>query len=402
MPYEYIAYTADKRIVKGTLAVTIESLAEEALQKAGYCVISLSQVRPRPTLAQIMPTFFGVKPKAVVTFLRNLATLLESGIILTSAVRLLEEQTNSAPLKKVIADLSVDLQEGNSFSQALAKFPNVFPRICFQTVAAGQQTGNLDLALRQAVMYMERDMTAKQKIQRALAYPALVLALAVGVVAILINVALPPLLALFSGLGVDLPWTTKILLSVSSFLLDYKFYILGVIIAIIIFVTLFIRRPSGRLVWDKLLLKIPGIGGVIYMRNMAFFARNVSIMLKAGLSIMQIMDTVYQTTGNLVMRQALIDLQQRIVQGQGLSKSMAANKLFPNLLVEGATTGEQSGNLDSILATLADYYEDEANQRVNSLVAMLEPAMTVLIGMVVALIALSLIMPLYGIMSHIG
>jgi type IV pilus assembly protein PilC len=399
MAYKYRAYTLDKRIVQGTIDVTSESMAEEALYRAGYQqVLSLREARPGLSLEKLIPTLFGIKTQDVIDFSHQLATLIESGIPILTALQLLEGQASRAAFRKVIAGLAEELREGGSLSQALGKYPQAFPHNHCQVIKASEQAGNLEVGLRQVADYMEKRAATTQRVRRALVYPALVLLMAIGVVALLITVALPPLVTLFTSLGAELPGTTKSLIAIAGFLVDYKLYLLGGLLTLIILAVGYMRLPAGKLTMDRLMLKMPIIGSINVERNTCHFCQTTSMLLKAGLRLPQIMDIVIQTIGNRIVRQALRDVRDKLVQGQGLSQPMAETALFPGLLVEMVVVGEKTGTIDSTLATLADFYERRVNQRIDTLVSMIEPVLTVVIGLVITFIALSMITPLYSIL----
>jgi len=400
MAYQFKAYTLDKRIVQGTIDAASESMAEEALYRAGYNrVLSLKETRPGLSLERLIPTFFGVKAQDVIDFSRQLATLIESGVTILTALQLLEEQAFRAAFRKVIAGLVNELRGGSSFSQALSKYPQVFSYTYCQVVKAGEQAGNLEVGLRQIAGYMEKQAATKKRIRSALAYPAMVLLMAIGVFALLITVALPPLVGLFTALGTELPWMTRLLIAIAGFLINYKFYLLGGVSIVVVSIIGYLRLPAGKLTMDRLMLKIPLIGPINIQRNVGHFCRTASMLLKAGLLLPQTMNIVIQTVGNRIIRQVLREVREKLVQGQGLSQPMATIDLFPRLLVEMVSVGEKTGNLDSTLATLGDYYEQRVDQRVNSLISMIGPALTVGVGLVVAFIALSMITPLYSILE---
>ncbi len=400
MAYQFKAYTLDKRIVKGTIDAASEIMAEEALYQAGYRrVLSLKETRPGLSLERLIPTFFGVKAQDVIDFSRQLATLIESGVTILTALQLLEEQSFRAAFRKVIAGLIAELRGGSSLSQALSKYPQVFSYTYSQVVKAGEQAGNLEVGLRQIAGYMEKQAATKKKIRSALAYPIMVLLMAIGVFALLITVALPPLVGLFTALGTELPWTTRLLIAISGFLINYKFYLLVGVLIVVVSIIGYLRLPAGKLTMDRLMLKLPLIGPITIQRNVGHFCRTASMLLKAGLLLPQTMNIVIQTVGNRIIRQVLREVREKLVQGQGLSQPMATIDLFPRLLVEMVSVGEKTGNLDSTLATLGDYYEQRVDQKVNSLISMIGPALTVVVGLVVAFIALSMITPLYSILE---
>jgi len=400
MAYKYSAYTRDKRIVNGTIDAASESAAEEALYRAGYhLVIGLREVRPKVSLERLIPTLYGVKTQDIIDFCHQLATLIESGIPLLTALRLLEGQASRAALRKVIGGLMDELQGGSSLSQAVSKYQEVFSYTYCQLIKASEQTGNLDVGLRQIAEYLEKQMTMRKKMSRAMAYPALVLAMAIGVFALLITVALPPLVGLFSSLGAELPWTTRLVITIADLLINYKFHLLGGALALIIVIAGYIRLPAGKLTMDRLMLKMPVIGAINIQRNMGHFCRTTSVLLKAGLRLPQITDIVTQTIGNRIIRQALNEVREKLIQGQGLSQPMAAISLFPRLMVEMVVVGENTGTLDSTLATVADFYEKSVDQRVQALISLIEPLLTIVVGLVVVFIALSMVTPLYSILK---
>jgi len=400
--YQFTAYTLDKKIAKGTIDAVSETMAEEALYQAGYQrILSLREVPPGLSLEKLMPTLFGVRTQDVINFSHQLATLIESGVNIITALQLLEEQTNRASFKRVLTGLVKELEGGSSLSQALGKYPEAFSYTYCQIIKASEQTGNLEAGLRQIADYMEKQIATVGKVRRALAYPAIVLIMAAGVFTLLTTVALPPLVRLFSSLGVELPLTTRLLIAIADFLINYKFHLLLGLLSLTILIIGFIRLPVGKLTMDRLMLKIPLIGAINIQRNMSLFCQTTATLLRAGLLLPPIMDIVIQTIGNRVIRQALVDVREKLVQGQGLSQPMAAISLFPRLAVEMVVVGEKTGNLESTLATVADFYEESADHRMNTLISMIEPALTVVVGVVVIFIALSMITPLYSILRSV-
>jgi type IV pilus assembly protein PilC len=402
MAYHFTAYTLDKKIVTGTIDAASESMAEEALYQSGYHrVLSLKEVHLGLSLEKLMPALFGARTQDVIEFSHQLATLIESGVTILAALQLLEGQASRAAFRKVIAGLVEELRGGSSFSQALSKYPQAFSFTYWQVIRASEQAGNLEAGLRQIAGYMEKQVAAKGKIKRALTYPALVLLMAIGVFALLVTVALPPLIGLFTSLGTELPLMTRLLIAIGSFLINYSLYlILGLLILIILIIG-FMRLPVGKLTVDRLMLKIPLIGSINIQRNICHFCYTTSMLLSAGLLLPQIMNIVIQTVGNRVIRQALSEVREKLVQGQGLSQPMAEIDLFPRLTVEMIVVGEKTGNLESTLATVADFYEQSVDHRIDALISMIEPALTVAMGLVVLFIALSMITPLYSILRSL-
>ena len=403
MIFEYTAYTADGKTVKGTIDGTSETMAEDALYQAWYQrILSLTEVRPQKSIRELMPSFFGIKGGDVVDFSRELATLIESGVNILNALQLLQEQNTNSAFKKVIADLINDLRGGSSFSVAISKYPQVFSRTYCQVMKASERSGSLEAGLRHIAEYIDKQAAARKKIQGALAYPILLGLMGIGVSVILLTVALPPLVEMFSTLNATLPLQTRILIGVSNFLTDYKIHILVGLVALAGLGIACLRFPEGKLAFDKFLLRMPVIGPIVLQRNMYHFCHTTAMLLKAGLHLPEIMDIVVPSIGNGVVHQALVELREKLVQGQGLSRPMAEIGLFPSLMVEMVAVGEKTGDLESMVANIADRYEYAVDQRIAGLVRMIEPAMTVLSGLLVGFIALSFIGPLYSIVWTMG
>lgn len=399
MAYKYKAYTSDKRIVQGKIEVTSESLAEGALYRAGYQhILSLQEIPAGLSLEKLIPTLFGVKTQDVIDFANQLATLVESGITILNSLKLLEQQTSKKPLINTINGLVEEIQGGNSLSSALANHPQVFPNTFTQVIRASEQAGNLEVGLKQAAGYMEKQALAGQKIKRAMLYPIFVLLMAVGVSVLLITIAMPPLVGLFESLGAELPAMTILLINFTNFFLDNSVYVLVGLFAIIMLIIGLLRLPSVKLAKDRLMLKIPVIGSLSIERSVQHFCQTASMLLTAGLRLPQIMEITIQTNRNRIIRQALSKVRERLIQGEGLSQPLSEIDLFPSLLVEMVVVGEKTGSMDSTLATLADFYTRKVDRRIDMLISMIEPALTVVIGVVVIFIALSMITPLYTIL----
>ncbi len=400
MLYRFSVYTIDRKIVQGTIDAASESLAEEALYRVGhYRVLSLKEVRSSLSREQLLPSIFGVKTQEIIDFSRELATFIESGITILTALELLGEQASKIALKKVIAGMVEELRDGSSLSQAFNKYPQVFPNTFCQVIKASELVGNLELGLRQMAGYMERQLQTKKRIKRALTYPVLVLVMAIGVFTLLITVALPPLVGLFTSFDVELPWTTRSLIAVSNFLTHYKLHLLGGAVALVILVLGYLRLPTGKLAMDRLMLKLPVFGSINIQRNMCHFCRTTSMLLQAGILLPQIMNIVIDTINNRIIRQALAEVRGKLIQGKGLSQPMTDIELFPRLLVEMVVVGEKTGNLESTLTTATEYYEERVNQSIDTLTSMIEPTLTIATGLVVAFIALSMIAPIYQIIG---
>ena len=400
MAYKYVAFTPSGEQIRGSIEAPTEEAAEQTLWEWGYRIITLRPIWTAPRVDQLFPTLFGVKSREVIAFSRQMATLIESGIAVLPALELLQRQARRG-LARVLGDLAQAVKQGSSLSDALREHPQVFPPVFSRMIAVGERTGNLETVLRQLATHMEKEQAVIKRVRGAMAYPAFVILLAIGVVVILVTSALPPLISLFDEFGAELPLPTKILLAVSGFAVAYKFHMAAVLLAVVGIAALYIRQPAGRRQLDYLLVRAPGLGSITVLSNTARFSGTTAILFKAGLPLAEVMDLVIQTTQNRIIREALEEVREELLGGEGLSKPLANAKLFPPMLVQMVEVGEETGTLDTNLETMAEFYSREVDERINTLTSMIQPALTLAMGGVVAFIAVSIIMPMYGIMQSI-
>ncbi|MGD2205187.1 MAG: type II secretion system F family protein [Anaerolineae bacterium] len=401
MSYRYVAFDRSGQRVEGQIEVPSEAAAEEVLWEQGLTVAQLTPARPRQTLATLFPTFFGVKRRDLIIFSRQLATLLTSGVNILRALQLLAQQADRRAMREVLEEVVSSLERGQAFSGALAQHPLAFPDLYARTISVGERTGNLEDVLRQLATYLEKEQELVRKLRDALSYPIFVLMVAVGVVAMMLTVALPPMVDLFESFGADLPLPTRIMMAISRFASAYGLYVLvgGLILAALF--AWWGGRPSGRRLRDATLLRVPVVGKIILQGQLTRFARTTSTLIRAGLPLSEVMDLVIQTIDNVIVAEALDRARSALLSGQGLSGPLAAERLFPSLLAQMVRVGEETGTLEENLETLVTFYEEEVDRNVQILTSMAEPALTIFVGAIVGFIAVSMVMPMYSILSEI-
>lgn len=403
MIYKFDASKSNQLVLSGTIEAQSEKLAEEALYRAGYkYVLKLVPRRAPQSLAKLIPTFFGVKTADIIEFSRQLAAFLDSGSSLRLGLELLRDQSEKAALKEMISEIIDNLEQGIAFSQAIKNLSNIFPFSYWQIVQSSEKVGDLSRGLRQIADYMEQRRVINDRIRGALAYPAFVLLIAIGVVVLLVTTVLPPILKLFESFNTELPPLTRFAMALMQFLTDYKIQILVVAILLIAGFWAFSRIPKGRLILDSLILKIPVLGTIIIQNNLGHFCRTASMLMTAGLSLPSIMDiSIKVVSRNQIILKSLTNLKNRLMQGEGLAVPISQDKLFPCMMARMIAVGEQTGTLDASLATLATYYEERANKKIQSLISLIEPGMTLAIGIGVAFVMISMIVPIYGILNKV-
>jgi len=402
MEFQYVAYTEDKRLAKGKLSAISEEAALNLLSYGGYQTVSLKEVVPFFNLQKITARFTRVKSREIIMFSRQLALLLESGTDIVTSLELLQSQVTNRTLQVVLGDVAADIRGGSSLSAALSKHPRAFPELYARTLAAGEQAGNLEVVLRQMADYIERSATTEKRIKSALTYPIIVTIVAFIVLAVLVTFVLPAFTDLYRSLGADLPATTQLLMTASEWLIDYGVFLLLGIVALAIVGYLYIRTPTGKYQFDKLMLTIPVIGRINLLSQLSRCCRTIALLFKVGLPLPEVMAQAIHGTNNKVIIKALTEVQQELIRGEGLSKPMAKRDVFLPLMVQMTSVGEETGHLDTTLATVAQTYEVEADDRTSSAVGLIQPAITVIIGLVIAFIAISLVSAMYSIYGQAG
>jgi len=401
MDYHYVAYTEDKRLVKGKLSATSEEAAVNLLSYGGYQVVSLKSVTPFFNTEKLVARFSRVKPREIIMFSRQLALLLESGTDIVTSLELLQSQVTNRTLKRVIGEVASDIRGGSSLSVALGNHARAFPEIYHRTIAAGEQGGNLEIVLRQMADYLERGVTTEKKIKNALTYPFIVVIVAIVVISILVTFVLPTFTSLFTAFGAELPLPTRVLIGITDWLNRYGLYLIAVIAVAAGLGGVYIKTPAGKYQWDKLSLSLPIVGRINLLSQLSRCCRTMALLFRVGLPLPEIMTLTIHGSNNKAMVEALTGVQQELIRGEGLSQPMARRKLFLPLMVQMVGVGEETGNLDNTLATVAESYEVEADDRSSSAVGLIQPAMTIIIALVVAFIAIALISAMYGIYGQV-
>lgn len=402
MDYQYIAYTQDKRLVRGKLAAANEEAATSLLSYGGYQVISLKVSTPFFDTSKMRGRFSRVKPKEIVMFSRQLALLLDSGTDIVTTLDLLQSQVTNRHFKKVIGEVATDIRAGTSLSSAMSKHPRAFPEIYFRTISAGEQGGNLSVVLRQMADYLERGATSGKKIKAALTYPIMLAVVGTVVVSILVTVVMPSFISLYSAFGAKLPLATRMVISLSEWLINNGLYLLLGVIAVAVLGYIYSRTPAGRFQRDKLLLTLPIIGRVNQLNELSRCCRTISLLFRVGLPLPEILSQAIHSTNNRAMSKVLAETQQELIRGEGLSKPMSKREIFLPLMVQMAGVGEETGNLDATLTTVAQSYEIEADDRMSALIGLIQPVLVAGIAIVIGFLAVSLLSAMYSIYGQVN
>jgi type IV pilus assembly protein PilC len=394
--YRYIASTRQGSPIKGNIKATSEIDVERLLAEKGYVTEHIEIAPSMFSLEEAFPSIFKVKQRDVIVFSRQLATLLRSGISLLPSLEILQGQVSSSrAFKTILGSIVNDLRSGGSFSQAITKHPRAFNEVYCRAMAVGEESGNLEEVLERMAEFVEKQSQLAQRVKKALTYPVIVISVGVVVVFILITVVMPQLLGMFTSLSVELPLPTRILIAITELVSNYTLYLVigGAVLGVVLAWT--VKQPTGKRYIDRLRLHLPIIGPPALMSELGRFARTLSVMVGAGLKLQETMEMLPQATANLEFRDTLSKVNEQLLLGEGLAEPMSRAPLFPPLMVQMVSVGEESNTLDFTMGVVADFYETTAEEKTTAMVSMIGPISTIGIALLVGFIAISVLMPMY-------
>jgi len=328
--------------------------------------------------------------------------MLEAGLPLVSALEALQDQTEDPVFQVVIRNVKMDISGGTAFSEAVAKYPNAFPNLFISMVEAGEASGGLAHILGKVAVYFEDTVKLIKQVKSAMTYPIAVIALAVGLVQVLLIFVIPVFAEMFSSFGKELPKPTQILISTSNFLKSYILYILAGCVALWYVMKRLLKTPRGRRVKDVTLLRVPVLGALIQKIALSRFCRTYAILLKSGVPILRTLEIVSNASGNTYIELACKDISRNISQGGQLSETIADIPYFPPTVKHMARAGEQTGNVDGMMGKIADFYDAEIETTVDALTSLMEPMLIVFLGVVIGSIVMAMFLPIFNLAGVVG
>jgi type IV pilus assembly protein PilC len=345
----------------------------------------------------------GVKPKVLTTFTRQLATLVDAGLPLLRGLRVLEKQERNANLKKVLGELSLSIEGGSTFSEALAQHPKIFNRLFVNMVKAGELGGVLEVVLKRLAEFSEKAQKIKGKVKAALFYPVAVMIVAIGILILLMVFVVPKFQEVFAGMGMTLPWFTSFVLGVSNMIKNNILQTMGgAVVAVILFMLIINKTKIGRLLWDKFQLKMPALGPVISKVAISRFTRTLGTLVSSGVPILQALTIVKETAGNVVISNAIVKVHESVKEGETITAPLEASGVFPPMVVSMVDVGEQTGAMPEMLLKIADNYDEEVDNAVSAMTSLLEPIMIVFLAVIVGSIVIAMFLPLISMINNIG
>jgi len=394
--FGYVAKDSQGLKISGILEAGDQHEAIGVLHKKGLIVISVKEEKARKARAQ------GVKLDDLVIFSRQLATMVESGITLVQALSILTEQAENKTLSSVTMQIKEDIEGGSSLHEAMGRHPKIFSNLFVNMVKAGETSGLLDEILDRLATYLEKTAALQRKVKSSLVYPVVVITMAILITLVLLIKVVPTFEGIFKTLGGTLPLPTQILIGISNTLRRFFFLVaIGVAIAAFLFKK-FINTPKGRYWFDKRTLKVPIFGPLMRKVVVAKFSRTLATLVKSGVPILNALDIVGKTAGNVVVEEAVNNARDSIREGEPIADPLSASGVFPPMVVRMISVGEQTGQLEKMLNKIADFYDEQVDAAVSGLTSMIEPLVIGILGIIIGGIVIALFMPIFKITELIG
>ncbi len=386
---------------KGELEAVDQAAVRNILRKQGFKSITVKE-KPKDLMEYFPFLKEKVKEKDVVVFCRIFATMINAGLPLIQCLEILGDQQDNKTFKKIIQTIKDDIEGGSTLSDALKKYPDIFDQLFVNLVAAGESGGILDVILNRLSAYMEKAAKLKSKVKGAMTYPASVLVISIGVVALLLLKVIPVFQKMFEGMGGELPGPTQFLVNASAFMQSYWWIMLGIVIGLFSAFKAFKKTEKGTYMIDNLVLKSPVFGPLLKKVAVAKFTRTMATMMSSGVPILEGLTIVSKTAGNVIIENALIKVRQSISEGKTIAEPLTETGIFPSMVVQMIAVGEATGALDAMLAKIADFYDDEVDTAVDAMTALLEPFMMVFLGGVVGGMIIAMYLPIFKMASVVG
>ncbi|NJL28396.1 MAG: type II secretion system F family protein [Thermoanaerobaculia bacterium] len=365
--------------------------------------IQVTTIREKERRIPLLPKLGGGVPaKKLSIFTRQFSVMLDAGLPLVQCLEILGDQEDHKVFREVINNVRVDVESGSSLADAMKRHPKAFDTLYSNMIAAGEAGGILDIILQRLSVYIEKAVKLKSQVKSALIYPVAVLTIAAGVVFIILWKVIPVFAQLFAGLGGRLPWLTLMVVDASNFVASYAIWILLMIALVILAIRQWHTTYQGRRILDGFMLKFPIIGMLLRKIAIARFCRTLSTLTASGVPILDGLEITARTAGNSIIEDSIMVVRKSVEEGKTISGPLAETKVFPQMVCQMISVGEQTGALDQMLSKIADFYEDEVDTAVAGLMKLIEPIMIVVLGAIIGTIVAAMYLPLYTIISQIN
>ncbi len=397
--FEWQGKSVTGEIRKGVFEAPSPQIVEVYLRRLNIVPIKIQQKKERTFKLFERKT---VSDKDVATFTRQFGVILEAGVPIVKALEILEQQQKNPYFKKILQDIKKKVETGSTLSEAFAEYPKVFNNLYIQMIKSGESSGNLDLVLKRLADYLERIMSLKGKIKHAMVYPSVVVIVTIAVISIIMLFVIPKFAEIYKSAGHALPLPTQILINISNNFGKILFIFIVLVAATVIGIKYYRRKEKGRYNTDKLMLRLPILGGLFHKSAVARIARTLANLIGGGVPLLQALAIAGQISGNMVLEKAMEEVRINVSAGQPIAEPMFYTGVFPYLFVEMVRVGELTGNLEDMLNRVADFFEEEVDRMVNTLSTLIEPLLILFLGIVVGSILVALYLPIFKLGEVIG
>ncbi len=396
MKFKYEAMNRSGRVESGFIESEGENFARSEIRNRGLYLVDLREVSKRQDGNKLFRFKFGSNKRLAMRVARQLASLLKGGVPLYQALNIMIGQLRDDKEKEIINSIKERVREGSSLSDALKAYPGIFDDLFVYSVQAGERSGALDAILNYMAEFLENRAVMKGKIRAALMYPLIMSTIGLGVLMFLMGYVVPMVIKIFDRMNQDLPLPTKILIGAANFMNSYAVILLIILGLLFYGFRVWLKRSKeAQKMWDNLLLNLPLFGTLYRMMLIGRFTRIMATLLKSGVTMVQSLVVVSQTMKNRIISESIRSMAEMVERGTDLSATLRETPVFPSYVSDMVTVGESSGNLEEMLAQVSDYYEIDLNQRIAAFTAMVEPFVILVIGMIVAFVLVSVLLPLF-------
>jgi len=399
--YVWVAQTKKGRKLKGEIDAATEAIALSQLKKRNFTV---KKLKPKPK--DLFENISFLKPKVtnkdLVVFTRQFSTMIDAGLPLVQGLTILAEQSENPTFKAILKEITKDVEGGSTLAEAMKKHPKVFDSLFVNLVAAGEVGGILDTILRRLAQFIEKAEKLKSQIKGAMTYPIVVMAIAIIVIAVILVFVIPVFEDMFKSFGSALPTPTQLVVNMSRFLKGNIHWVLLALGALIYGLKRYRGTAPGRKQTDALFLKLPIFGNLLKKTAVARFTRTLGTMISSGVPILDALEIVAKTAGNVVIEEIIYEVRGSIAEGQTIAEPLSENDIFPGMVIQMIAVGEATGALDSMLEKIADFYDEEVDAAVAALTSMLEPLLMLFLGGSIGGLVIAMYLPIFGMAAAMG
>lgn len=400
--YKYRAVNDKGRPIRGVVSSANESALTQKLEEGGLALIDCKELSEESGVLSHF-SMRRVKIRELIQMFSHLEQMQRSGVPLLESLGDVRDTTDSAGLRDILSDVYREVAEGSSFSSALAQHPNTFDRIFISVINAGEETGRLPQAFLHVIRHLKWTDDMRRKVRKATRYPKILIVVTVGVVWMMMTYVVPQVTDFLKDIGKELPFVTVALIATSEFFGSYFLHCLAVAIAIYVFIVLGRNFSENfRYQTDGLILKLPVMGPVLRKIALSQFCSTFGTLFSSGMDMLRSLDAAKMTTGNLVIVEALTRVRENVQEGLPLSEALKLSGEFPSLVVRTVRIGEESGNLTEVLEQVSEFYDKDVDETVDAMITMIEPALTVILGIIIVWIAAAVFGPIYDSIATMG